>query len=94
MFDLQKPFTNKNFFIQFHWVPGPNLRGNSGNAVADSLAKFSSNLNSPSFSLIPWYDFTSILHRYVSTPEISDSPTRQIYLQILTLDLNPLSPKS
>jgi len=39
-----------------------------GNETSDSLAKSSSNFISPSFSLIPWSDFTPLQRRHISTP--------------------------
>ena len=53
-----------NFNIQFLWVPSH--IGISGNEYADKLAKLSSNLISPSFSVIPCSDFTPLLRRHIS----------------------------
>jgi hypothetical protein len=48
--------------IQFLWVPSH--VGIQGNECADSLAKSSSNLIRPSFSVIPLSDFTPLLQRH------------------------------
>lgn len=53
------------FNIQFLWAPSHvRIRGNE---VANNLAKSSSDLTSSSFSIIPWYDFTSFLRCHIST---------------------------
>ncbi|KAL4112254.1 hypothetical protein QTP88_016075 [Uroleucon formosanum] len=52
-----------DFNIQFLWVPSH--VGIRGNEYADSLAKSSSNFISPSFSPIPWSDFTPLLRHHI-----------------------------
>ncbi|KAL4154606.1 hypothetical protein QTP88_000463 [Uroleucon formosanum] len=52
-----------DFNMQFLWVPSH--VGFRGNEYANSLAKSSSNFISPSFSLIPWSDFTPLLRHHI-----------------------------
>jgi hypothetical protein len=52
-----------SFNIQYLWVPSH--IGIHGSEIADSLAKSSSKLTSPFFSLIPWSNFISLLRFYV-----------------------------
>ncbi|KAL4150005.1 hypothetical protein QTP88_003854 [Uroleucon formosanum] len=49
--------------LLFLWVPSH--VGIRGNEYADSLAKSSSNFISPSFSPIPWSDFTPLLRHHI-----------------------------
>ncbi|KAL4154298.1 hypothetical protein QTP88_002120 [Uroleucon formosanum] len=52
-----------DFNMQFLWVPSH--VGFRGNEYANSLAKSSSNFISPSFSPIPWSDFTPLLRHHI-----------------------------
>ncbi|KAL4082751.1 hypothetical protein QTP88_029647 [Uroleucon formosanum] len=52
-----------DFNMQFLWVPSH--VGFRGNEYSNSLAKSSSNFISPSFSPIPWSDFTPLLRHHI-----------------------------